>query len=135
MKNIRRYGNIALVACEYDKGIYYEIVKFEPNPYYGAEQEYKYNKDENFYYKEDEGMRILPACFKNTEICYVIASLDVDKHEYLEHNIISVGNRPFELNEDEMVDYIDICKYTYETDKWIIKSNSYEVNTHALPEK
>lgn len=121
MKNIRRYGDIALVACEYNAGIYYEIVKFEPNPYYGKEHEYTYDEEEGSYYKGDERVRISPSCFKNAETCYVIASLDVDKHEYLEHNIISVGNRPFELNEDEMTDYIDICKYTYETDKWIIK--------------
>ena len=97
-----RLGNIEVRQIESDK-YSHEIVRWEPNPHYGKESNYTYNEDTGFYDDESGHMHFDPNCFKHPETCYVLAWITDDK----EHDVHSVGKRPWELDDD---DYRCLCE-------------------------
>lgn len=78
----------------------WEIVKWQPNPYYGNES--KYIKTSRGYTESRYGFVVInESCFKNPETCYAIAFIDNGIPKY-------VGNRPLEL--DGIVEILNFLK-------------------------
>ena len=94
MKKIKRQGNIELreTCSAVDNKPYFEIVCYYPNPRYG-------------YYNAD-GKEEFP------ELCYTVSFIERIR-ESDEHDILSVGSRPFCLDEQDKMDYDAIAKETY----------------------
>lgn len=84
---------------------------FYPNPYYGKESEY--TKEGDFYVDINSPYRIRrhKSCFKHKESCYSIASFTRDKEGFYELSFI--GDRPLNLNEEEMKTFWKLVKYGY----------------------
>jgi hypothetical protein len=112
MEVIKRTGDLALVkAKNYKKQPkdYYEIVHYQPNTYYGRENEFE--KDGEFYYKDPEYSfcRIHESRFVNKESCYSIGIFSKDEEGY---DFRSVGNR-IVLPDDEWVVLGELIQHFY----------------------
>jgi len=103
MKNIRsrnieaRFIGDDKYACE--------IVKWFPNDLYGHKDEYEEDSFGMYVKKNGDSMaRFSEGCFVNPENCYVICFVTNSD----EPDIISVGNRPWELGllDKEDFDYV-----------------------------
>lgn len=71
----------------------WEIVMWEPNRYYGNEDQYE--KDGDYYLDPKYSFhRIHRSCFKNPEYCFTIASFNYDKNEDF-YTVQFCGDRPF----------------------------------------
>lgn len=110
----RRLGNIELQWTNYG---HFDVVKYYPNALYGKEGEYEYDERNDVYRPKNEPHYIVSAsCFKHKECRFVIAYIepyDEEKGEY--PDIITVGPRTVELNDQEWVDYHNVLKYFYDS--------------------
>ena len=98
------------IECRFSQGRY-EIVKWQPNGYYGKEQEYIDNGWEltgGFYRLNNTS--ISAGCFKNPETCYTIATLTYDADEYC-CDLKTVGPRLLELDKKEREDFFAVYEY------------------------
>lgn len=108
---------------------FFEILKCEKNPYYDKENEYIFDEWNDFYYKEGNlHSRIDKSCFKNPETCYMLAHfVDLDNDEILP-NLEFTFNRPFELTEEEQIQFLKVGNECYKNivdqiTKWKYKDN------------
>jgi hypothetical protein len=91
---------------------FYEIVKWQPNPYYNKLQEYLDNgyvesKDGSMIQKDNMGLS--KGMFTNPESCYTIAHLELDMKEF-DTTLKSIGSRLLDLTEDERIDFFEAYK-------------------------
>ena len=111
----KRIGNLmfrkATYLCEEPEFPSWHIDFFYPNPYYGKENEYK--KDGDFYVEvnTEYPINIHKVRFKYKESCYAVASFTRNKEGYYELKFI--GDRPLNLNEEELKDFWEVVKYGY----------------------
>ena len=110
MKRIR-IGNIEFreTAGESKLG---EIVCWYTNPYFGKENEYNWSIDGEHGYKEYPNCTVHKSCFVNEESCYVISFVD-NCGEDEEPDIRSVGSRFVTLSDEDLSDYIEVCKQMF----------------------
>jgi hypothetical protein len=91
---------------------WFGIEKFEPNPYYGKENEYEL--DGNYYLPKNEAVyglyRIHKSCFVNPETAYVLASWNNMDHDECTPDLEFTGNRPFELGYEEFKEFWTVAK-------------------------
>ena len=106
-----RLGNI---ECRYSQ-VRYEIVKWSPNSYFGAEERLVaegYERVEyasgGFSYKKPNHT-IDGSCFKNPESCYTIATLHYDEGEGC-CDMKTVGPRLLELNKADRKEFFEVYK-------------------------
>jgi len=109
-----RIGNIELRKSKSLRDVYYmEVVQYYPNEYYGREEEFIYDKEGHYYYSNGHPWwHISPNCFKYPESCMTICTFKVNEDEELD--TISVGSRPFNLNEKDWVDYKKVVEFFYQ---------------------
>ena len=100
-----RKGNLEFRKCSYigapPNPISYEICVWQPNMYYGKEQDYI--KKNNYYIPKDsidKYFKIHKDCFKNPETCYQIGIFRYDKHDDM-YEFSFCGDRPL----DSIVDW------------------------------
>jgi len=110
MKNIR-IGNIEYKgAVSLDGEEYEEIVRWYPNSYYGSEERMKsegWTFDENGDATSPDGFcHVHSGMFKSKELCYSIATIDWNRARD-EFDVVCVGLRPFELEDESKDDYAD----------------------------
>lgn len=92
--------------------IHYEIIKWEPNEYFGQEEELRKEGYEDSFggdFLVKNGHNIQKTFFSTPEYCFTIASLRLNRREpcvYLE----SVGSRLLDLNEDEIKDFFEVYR-------------------------
>jgi hypothetical protein len=88
---------------------HYEIIKLEPNSYFGKESEYELNGE--FYYDPNNtSVKIHKSCFNSLERCYVLAYwIDINHDEKIP-DLKFVGGRPFDLTKEELVDFMSLAK-------------------------
>ena len=93
----------------------YDVVKWYPNTYYGAEENlFKegYEKvdyaDGSFALKKDYHT-IHASCFANKESCYSVATLEYDKDERCV-DMITVGPRLLNLNKEDRKSFFQVYK-------------------------
>jgi hypothetical protein len=98
------------IECRFSQDRY-EIIKWQPNCYYGKKQEYLDNG-----YEEVNGFlrytntSIQATFFDKPETCYTIATL---KYDYDEGccDLKTVGSRLLELSRSERVDFFAVYEY------------------------
>jgi hypothetical protein len=106
-----RLGNI---ECRFNQERY-EIVKWSPNTYFGAEEKMLsegYERVEypngGFGFKKPHHT-IDSSCFKNPESCYTIATLHYDKSEGC-CDMKTVGPRLLELSKSDRKEFFKVYK-------------------------
>lgn len=108
-----RINNISLNKATYLKNppehISYHVNKWIPNEHYNRESEFTKVVDSDFYYYPNNPKhRIHKDLFKSKEYSIAIASFEYDDGFYELHFI---GNRPLDLNDEEIRYFWDIIKY------------------------
>ena len=102
------------IECRFSQGRY-EIIKWYPNTYYGAEErmiEEGYEKVE--YGNGEWSMKkdyhsVTSSCFKNPESCYTIATLEYHKSESW-CDMTTVGTRLLELKKKDRKAFFKVYK-------------------------
>jgi hypothetical protein len=98
------------IECRFSQDRY-EIIRWQPNCYYGKEAEYiedGWKFSDGFYRRNASGIH--ENCFKNPETCYTIATLNYRKGEG-NCDLTTVGNRLLELSKPERVDFFAVYEY------------------------
>jgi hypothetical protein len=103
------------IECRNSQGRY-EIVKWYPNRYYGAEESMIAEGYERIVY--DDGRWALRkdcftvhgGCFANPESCYTIATLKWDADEWC-NELVSVGARLLDLSKEEQAAFFEVYRY------------------------
>lgn len=116
MKIIKRLGNLALCSTtsySRKKHKYYEIVKYEPNTYYGRESDYDKVDEFNYRLKDNPWCYIHKSCFENPESCYTIGMFEKTDEGY---DFRGIGNR-IVLPESEWGDFLTLLKTFYKRRK------------------
>jgi hypothetical protein len=92
--------------------VHYEIIKWEPNSYFGKEQEYRDNGYVDSFggdFLEKDRTSIQKTIFNNQESCFTVAALLLNRKEpctYLE----SVGSRLLDLSQEEIQDFFEVYR-------------------------
>lgn len=90
---------------------FFEIVKFEKNPYFGKYQEYIDNGYEESFggdFLQKDGHSIQKTFFDREESCYTLASWDNINHDELTPDLRFCGSRPFDLNTIDLDIFIQL---------------------------
>jgi hypothetical protein len=88
----------------------YEIIKWENNPYFGKEQEYRENGYVDSFlgdFLKKDGHSIQKTFFTYPESCYVIAFIEKGSESW---ELRSVGERLLDLTDEEWDDFHQIYK-------------------------
>jgi hypothetical protein len=88
---------------------FFEIVKYEPNPYYGRESEFQYIPEKESYMK-NEYVYIHASCFVNPESSYMLAHWENIDHDELTPDLKFVGGRPFHLDKEERKVFFELAQ-------------------------
>ena len=70
----KRINKLALRDFTYTNGMF-EIVKYQPNPYYGKQDDYQISDDPDFY-KITSNSKIHKNCFLNKEFCTTLCFIE-----------------------------------------------------------
>ena len=113
---MRNYMRIRInnIECRFSQGRY-EIVKWYPNEYYGAEEKmlsegWERSMKDGEYFGLSRGFTTITAsCFKKPESVYTIATLEWDRGEDW-CNMKTVGNRLLELDEVNRQDFFEVYR-------------------------
>ncbi len=121
-----RLGNIQVRNFWMDKGTpktlqshlkipkfsFFEIVKFEKNPYFGKYQEYLEDGYEESFggdFLQKDGRSIQKTFFDREESCYTLASWDNINHDELTPDLKFCGSRPFDLDAHELEVFMQLA--------------------------
>jgi len=107
-----RINNISLKYSEFNERV--EILKMEPNPLFGKEDEFK--KEGDRYVKMLDGMPVYysVSCFERPESGYVIAWFDKNEDDGVPPDLVFCMNRPLELSSEEFKDFMDVVRFGYD---------------------
>jgi len=98
-------GHLAL-----PKFSFFEIVKFQENPFFQKESEYELSSDPDYYRNKSGFGLINKSCFKNPESMFMLASWDNINHDELTPDLKFVGGRIFELNDEEKKIFLELAE-------------------------
>jgi hypothetical protein len=115
-----RFGNIGFDYINKQ----YEILKWQPNPYYGKEEDYELIKlnpvsvkvtEEDVYGYTPKGEHygafiVDKSCFENPETCYVLSTFTIDDEG---PNLVWCGERPLNLDKREWSNFMKCVKLAY----------------------
>lgn len=110
----------------YNKFSYFEIVKYEKNPYYGKYEEYLkdgWEEINNGQAVNKDWRTIHKSCFQNEETCYTLAVYNEIDHDELTPDLTFVGSRPFQLTEEEQKTFWQIAKIGQEYIEEFLNNN------------
>jgi len=92
---------------------HFEIVKWQPNPYYGKYDEYITNGYVESFggdYLQKPGHSIDINFFKSPENCYALAYWINMDHDEMSPDLQFVGNRPVRLNKEEQQAFMELAE-------------------------
>jgi hypothetical protein len=142
----KRLGNIMLTNFFLDKdGIpksaqmhlkippfsFFEIVKCQPNQYYGKLDEYLKNgwaEDLNGNLIRKDNIGIQKDCFLNEETNFMLARWNGIDHDELTPDLEFVGNRPFELTDEEQKHFWELAKIGQKHIEYVLAENEIDFN-------
>ena len=108
VKSQKRIGNIEYRTVISESGYkHVEIIRWVPNSLYGKEDEFEKSPFDS---KTKNGIVYNDSCFKNPEVCYVIATIYYSDEPYIN----SIGMRAFDLNEQDEIDFKKLIRYAYQ---------------------
>lgn len=93
----------------------YEIIKWYPNEYYGAEEQMiadgweHVEVDGKFHGMRKDNCTVTASCFKNPESAYTVATLEYDAGECC-CDLTTVGPRVLELNKKSRKAFFKVYK-------------------------
>jgi hypothetical protein len=97
------------IECRFSQGRF-EIVKWQPNCYYGKQEEY-INKgwilDGGFFRNVSSNTSIQASIFDRPESCYTVATLHYDADEYC-CDMTTVGARLLDLDATDRNDFFEV---------------------------
>ena len=102
------------IECRFSQGRY-EIVKWYPNEYYGAEErmiEEGWERAEvngEYYGMRKDNCTITASCFKNPESCYTIARLEYSNGEGC-CDLTTVGSRVLDLKKADRKTFFKVYR-------------------------
>ena len=102
------------IECRFSQGRY-EIVKWYPNEYYGAEEkmiEEGWERAEvngSYYGMRKDNCTVTASCFVNPESCYTIATLHYDADERC-CDMTTVGTRLLQLKKKDRKAFFKVYK-------------------------
>lgn len=110
---------------------FFEILKWEPNPYYGKLQEYLDNGWEESFggdFLQKNRTSITISFFTNSpKHCYMLASWTNMDHDEKSPDLKFVGSRPMDLSTEEQVVFMKLAKEGQEhIQKVLLKFNEDE---------
>lgn len=94
---------------------HFEIVKWEPNPYFAKYDDYiKDGYEESFGgdFLQKDGHSIQKTFFDKPESCYVIAYWVDINHDEMTPDLKFVGSRPFDLEPQEKIYFMQLAEIT-----------------------
>ena len=120
-----RKGDISVTNFYMDNGVpkpvqshlkispfsYFEILKWQPNHYYGKLDEYLeegYTIESGFV--SNGGVNIDIKFFDKPETCYMLASWNNIDHDEMSPDLEFVGNRVFELTAEEKLVFMELAE-------------------------
>lgn len=92
---------------------FFEIIKWEANPYFGEEESYRKKGYEDSFggdYLQKGNTSIQLSIFKHKESCYMIAHWEDMDHDEKTPGLKCVGSRPFELDSHEQLIFMQLAK-------------------------
>lgn len=95
---------------------FFEILKWEHNPYYGKLDEYLSNGYQisfgGEFVRSENGFHSISISFftKSPEISYMLAHWENMDHDEKSPDLKFVGSRPFELSEEEQLIFMNLAK-------------------------
>lgn len=125
MPYAERKGDISVTNFYMDNGIpkpvqshlnispfsYFEILKWQPNHYYGKLDEYLANGYTNEgRFISNGGSNIDIKFFDKPESCYMLASWNNIDHDEMSPDLEFVGNRVFELSAEEKLIFMELAE-------------------------
>lgn len=96
---------------------FFEIVKWEPNPYFGKQDEYELDASGETWKRKDGTSYVGlvgDSFFTMQESCYMLASFKDLDHDEISPELQFCGGRPFNLSEEEMKHFMQVSKACYE---------------------
>jgi hypothetical protein len=95
---------------------FFEILKWEPNPYFGKQDDYELDGfGETWKLKDGSSSVGLvgESFFTRQESCYMLAHfVDLD-HDEVSPELQFCGGRPFDLSDEEIKNFIQVSKICY----------------------
>jgi hypothetical protein len=95
----------------------FKILKLEPNPYYGTEDEYVYDTVKGLYSKGEEPVKLHESVFKNKETATTLAWFTEVNNEELSPRLEIINERIFELDSTQRLIFLELAE---ETNNFII---------------
>lgn len=96
---------------------FFEIIKWEPNPYFGKQDEYELDGFGETWKRKDGTSSVGlvgESFFTKTESCYMLAHFADLNHDEVCPELRFCGGRPFDLSIEEMRDFMQAAKACYE---------------------
>lgn len=90
---------------------YYEIVRYQKNPWYNKQQDFEVTILGEYRHKTD-GYYVSESLFHKEESMYTLAIFIVNEDE-IEPDLKTVAGRPFELTDEEMLDFAEVARYGF----------------------
>jgi hypothetical protein len=114
---------------------FFEILKWEPNEYYGKLQEYLNDGWEISFGGEflQKSHRSIQLSFftRSSESCYMLASWTNIDHDEKSPDLKFVGSRPMDLTEEEQIIFMKLAKAGQDhIEKCLIEFNEEEYDYH-----
>ena len=100
------------IECRFSQGRY-EIVKWQPNCYYGKQEDYiteGWILDGGFFRNRSNNVSIQASTFDMPETCYTIATLHYDDDEGC-CDMKTIGPRLLDLDNLERADFFAVYEY------------------------
>lgn len=88
---------------------FFEIVKYQLNPYFQQESAYVFDEKNNMY-KSGGNISINPKCFEREESFFMLAMWENIDHDELTPDLKFVNARPINLNKQEQKIFFELAK-------------------------
>ena len=98
---------------KYNPFSFFEILKYEKNPYFGKEQEYLDNGYVESFggdFLQKDHHSIQRTFFKKEESAYMLAHWNRMDHDEYIPDLVFCGKRPLELTDEEQITFMQLAK-------------------------
>ena len=91
---------------------YYEIVKWEKNPWYENYDEFEVTPLGRYHHKKLD-YYVSESLFHREETCYTLA-IFYNREDEIEPDLKTVSDRPFRISDDELKDFVEVARYGFD---------------------
>jgi hypothetical protein len=91
---------------------YYEIVKWENNPWYENYDDFELTELGRYHHKH-LNYYISESLFHRKETCYTLATF-YNREDEIEPDLKTVSDRPFRLSDEDTKDFMEVARYGFD---------------------